>query len=85
MPFIHFNLPLSLKAGAEYPGRVIRDIAGAASLPLYWGPHGHYGNDYMGVPTSDVDYELVKEMLDKAKIHWNIVEQLPYDMRFMAN
>lgn len=84
MNFVHFNLPLSLNAGAIGPGRVIRDIAAAAELPLYWGNEGHYGSDYMGLPAEPADAEIVLALLSESKMHFEVVDNLPYTMRHMA-
>lgn len=83
MAFIHFNLPLSLSAGAVGPGRVIRDIAAAADLPLYWGSDGHYGSDYMGLPAEPADSDIVLALLNDSKMHFAVVDELPYNMRHL--
>ena len=84
MAFIHFNLPLSLNAGAVGPGRVIRDIAAMANLPLYWGGDGHYGSDYMGLPAVPEDRDAVLALLTESKMHFQLAAELPYGMRYLV-
>lgn len=85
MAFIHFNLPLSAQKGASNAGRVIRDIAAAAVLPLYWGHQGHYGSDYLGMPSDPKEVEIVLNLLRDSKMHFEVVDELPYDMQYLVN
>lgn len=83
MPFYRINAgPAALDNGATTPLSTMFSLAEVLDRKVLSGEY--YGNDYIEVPDSPEEQRIAEELLNDAKLPWERVDDLPYQLRGSA-